>query len=1038
MRPDDWSPGKLLAGRYRILGVARAGGFGAVFEAFDSNLRTKVWVSGLGAPDSLRAEAQRAARAAATLDHAHLLHIDEVGDDEGTLFVRTRVVARPSLDERLQAGAALDVAEAARILLHVAEVLAHAHAQGVCHGDLQAGCILFDGEGRLLVADTAIAAAARESTWRGQDGVRADLLAFRRLARRLLGTEEVRAPLAEFVDENAALSSAADVAKRLRTVVFPRKKARGPFLAAVAAGAALAGLAVFLLLFGGDPPERDRSISLLLAQQRFDETIEELNRRRRESPDDLTLDLLLAATLRRRASQFAQEEAWWDAQRLAEQAEALQATTEGAALLEKVRNGARERLRTLELGVPLVTNRGSLRFELGGIPVELFKVGDHVVRIHEGAAEIDLPPRDGPVELAVYLRDAAGNERRIRLAFVLDRTAPELQVLEPKEEFAGASGRVRIRVRVRDAHLPAQFEIQGKSFALEKGAGEAVFDLKDGHHTLRIAITDQAGNLTTVERRIRIDSRAPVLELDSDHFVTKLGRTTLRGRVHPPDARLTVGGKEVELDPTDGSFAAPLQTESTQTVSVVATGPGGSTARRTVELRRDNTRPKVSLVYPRRDKDGGLLFGAAEIRRGHLSLPLLVDDESRVRLETEFGSVSSLIWTLPVSEGTQKAQIEAIDEAGNVTVLAIRAEGRARGPRLEVSCPLKSPTNAVEVALDVRCDAPISFNGKSVKPGAIRHALVEGANDLTVHAEDRYGNRARWERRIVLDRSAPKIQLDGGVARHVGRQTLRLVASEPLAWLKVRNEDVEPDGNQAFTVVDVREGRQKLLITAADLAGNTVKTSFQLVARNHILELDGESHVRVDLEGRMQWFTLECWVKGTTPKEPMAIAGKAEGGAFGLLWASAKWRRPSGFVYVEGTGYLRLPSKRPWSWSSWTHLALCYDGETARFFVNGKIQATAEREGALRRTTQPLLLGALTVDGDGLRKRFRGALDEVRLSSVARYDRNFKPQRFFMRDAHTVALFHFDTDAEDAIRDDSGRDHHGKTTGTPVLTRRIR
>ena len=99
----------------------------------------------------------------------------------------------------------------------------------------------------------------------------------------------------------------------------------------------------------------------------------------------------------------------------------------------------------------------------------------------------------------------------------------------------------------------------------------------------------------------------------------------------------------------------------------------------------------------------------------------------------------------------------------------------------------------------------------------------------------------------------------------------------------------------------VREGRQTLPIAAADLAGNMVETSLHLVARNHILELDGKSHVRVDLEDRMQWFTLECWVKGTTPKEPMAIAGKAEGGAVGLLWASAEWRRPSGFGYVEGT-----------------------------------------------------------------------------------------------------------------------------------------
>src|SRR2546426_422563 len=60
---------------------------------------------------------------------------------------------------------------------------------------------------------------------------------------------------------------------------------------------------------------------------------------------------------------------------------------------------------------------------------------------------------------------------------------------------------------------------------------------------------------------------------------------------------------------------------------------------------------------------------------------------------------------------------------------------------------------------------------------------------------------------------------------------------------------------------------------------------------------------------------------------------------------------------------------------------------------------------------------------------FTGRIDEVRISKVARYDKDFTPAKRFEPDADTLALYHFDEGAGDVLNDSSGNKHHGKIVG---------
>jgi formylglycine-generating enzyme required for sulfatase activity/serine/threonine protein kinase len=106
------------------------------------------------------------------------------------------------------------------------------------------------------------------------------------------------------------------------------------------------------------------------------------------------------------------------------------------------------------------------------------------------------------------------------------------------------------------------------------------------------------------------------------------------------------------------------------------------------------------------------------------------------------------------------------------------------------------------------------------------------------------------------------------------------------------------------------------------------------------------------------------------------------------------------------------------------HLAAVRDTERGecRFYVNGRLvdRLTYDSPGY---DGNPLVLGSNGHHG------FRGWMDEIRISSVARYDDDFTPQRRYSSDKDTLALYHCDEGQGDILKDSSGNNHHGTISG---------
>src|SRR5215213_2328442 len=137
--------GVVLGRRYRLDEELGRGGMGVVYRATDLELQRDVAIKILSAANSSERDSGRLlreARAAAMLNHPHIVTVHDVGDESGRRFFVMELVAGQTLRD----SNVTDFAEIVDIASQVCDALAHAHAHGLVHRDIKPENILLAGE----------------------------------------------------------------------------------------------------------------------------------------------------------------------------------------------------------------------------------------------------------------------------------------------------------------------------------------------------------------------------------------------------------------------------------------------------------------------------------------------------------------------------------------------------------------------------------------------------------------------------------------------------------------------------------------------------------------------------------------------------------------------------------------------------------------------------------------------------------------------------------------------------------------------------
>lgn len=155
------SPGAAAIKHYQIVSCLGQGGFGKVFEAWDSKLQRSVAIKRLNA-DGLLSPATdllREARMAASLNHPAFVKIHALEDDENSLAIVMELIKGETLKQVITNNQP-DPAQTIKIIRQIAEAMQQAHELGLTHGDLKPSNIMLEPSGNIRILDFGLASKA--------------------------------------------------------------------------------------------------------------------------------------------------------------------------------------------------------------------------------------------------------------------------------------------------------------------------------------------------------------------------------------------------------------------------------------------------------------------------------------------------------------------------------------------------------------------------------------------------------------------------------------------------------------------------------------------------------------------------------------------------------------------------------------------------------------------------------------------------------------------------------------------------------------
>lgn len=159
-------PGRLIAGRYRIIALLGKGGMGEVYRADDLTLGQAVAMKFLPeqatSDEGMLERFKNEVRIARRVSHPNVCRVFDVGEVDGATFFTMEYTDGEDLASLLRRIGRLPQDKAVEIAQQICAGLSAAHAKGVLHRDLKPANIMLDGRGQVVITDFGLAGVADE------------------------------------------------------------------------------------------------------------------------------------------------------------------------------------------------------------------------------------------------------------------------------------------------------------------------------------------------------------------------------------------------------------------------------------------------------------------------------------------------------------------------------------------------------------------------------------------------------------------------------------------------------------------------------------------------------------------------------------------------------------------------------------------------------------------------------------------------------------------------------------------------------------
>lgn len=154
---------------YVILERIGKGSMGLVFKAKQASVNrvvaVKVLLDALAQNKEFIKRFRREAEIAAKLAHNNIVGVIDAGEVAGHHYFVMEFVEGETIKDMLEKGKVFDEKVALKIVIAVAEALAHAHSRGLIHRDVKPENVILTKEGNVKLADLGLARPTADEKW---------------------------------------------------------------------------------------------------------------------------------------------------------------------------------------------------------------------------------------------------------------------------------------------------------------------------------------------------------------------------------------------------------------------------------------------------------------------------------------------------------------------------------------------------------------------------------------------------------------------------------------------------------------------------------------------------------------------------------------------------------------------------------------------------------------------------------------------------------------------------------------------------------
>lgn len=154
-------------GHFRVLDRIGRGAMGVVYSARDEQsgrlVAIKVMTADLEGDRETRERFIREATVAGQLQHRNVIHVFEMGEEDGRLFMVMELLDGEPLNDHIRRVGQPALEQSLDLMMQTCEGLAVAHAHGIVHRDIKPGNLFLQRDGGLKILDFGVARLANSS-----------------------------------------------------------------------------------------------------------------------------------------------------------------------------------------------------------------------------------------------------------------------------------------------------------------------------------------------------------------------------------------------------------------------------------------------------------------------------------------------------------------------------------------------------------------------------------------------------------------------------------------------------------------------------------------------------------------------------------------------------------------------------------------------------------------------------------------------------------------------------------------------------------